>query len=149
MNTLIHKALLPFLLFMSMSAEALAEEPNAAEEADCTGTFSNMYYNLEAGDLLGEEIKIVVGARREKESYPLIGIFQMAVGAPFDPVLVDVRCEKNEIEFVLPKSKIGAGVFRGRVSDKGIHGTLTHSPEVKREIDLPRRASYWDDPISQ
>lgn len=144
MSRRIRSLLLTLLLVMTFCSSVFAGE-KTDDEPDCLGTFSNMYFHQEAGDLLGEEIKIVIGEERTDDDAPLIGIFQQAMGAPLNPVLVDVRCGKDGVEFALPDDEYGAGsVFRGTITKKGIHGVFTHAKGARDEVDLPRRASYWD-----
>lgn len=143
MSRRIRSLLLTLLLVMAFCSSVFAGE-KTDDEPDCLGTFSNMYFHQEAGDLLGEEIKIVIGEQRKGDAAPLIGIFQQAMGAPLNPVLVDVRCGKDGVEFALPESSGAEGIFRGTITKKGIHGVFTNTKGARDEIDLPRRASYWD-----
>jgi hypothetical protein len=108
----IRSLLLTLLLVMTFCSSVFAGE-KTDDEPDCLGTFSNMYFHQEAGDLLGEEIKIVIGEERTDDDAPLIGIFQQAMGAPLNPVLVDVRCGKDGVEFALPTTSMRGSYFRG------------------------------------
>lgn len=140
------------ILLFATGASAEQQEAEQREgKAKCTGTFSNMYYNEEGDDLLGEELKIVLGDDHGSDGdYPLIGMYQEAGGGPFDPILVDVRCDGHTVEFTLPKvDHYAEGRFRGTITSKGIHGKMTYPNGAEGdETDLPRRASYWDEFVS-
>jgi len=117
------------------------------ERIDCTGTFSNMHYNVQGGDLLGGEIKIVVGSPTTRGAVQYKGVFQYAGGGPFDPVIVDVRCRDGRVSFTLPEKSGLPGAFDGTITSKGLEGVLRHREGHEEELDLPRRASYWDGPM--
>ena len=104
-----------------------------------TGTFSSLYYHKEAGDLLGDEIRIVVG----KEKYE--GTFQSVQGEPDHLVLLEnISFNGNKIEFTIPEKSIFTGKFVGRLSAYGLEGTLILTNGVEVNLRLKRRKSYWD-----
>jgi len=101
------------------------------------GTFSNLHYIEEAGDLLGIEITIVP---QYKTSYAIV---QFAEGWPTEPIFVPIELKGNRFHFVL---QTGGGSydgdFSGTISQRGM--TL-HSPSEMYDAAgfIPRRASYW------
>jgi hypothetical protein len=112
----------------------------ADKKVKYAGTFSNLEYNQEGGDLLGMEIKIVP----TKKGYQ--GALQIAEGGPSELMVVDVSFEKDNVKFEIPKaySVYGGGVFEGKIDSKGIKGTLRFKEtEGEKEI-LTRGRGYWD-----
>jgi len=106
-----------------------------------------MHYNIHGGDLLGEEIKIVIGRQTKGTVGRYKGIFQYAGGGPFDPVVVDVQCKDGRVSFALPEESGLPGTFDGFITNKEIQGVLKHPEGHEGKLVLPRRASYWDKPV--
>lgn len=136
------RIVLLFILAL-LSAVAAHAGSKAAAGSGFAGTYSTMYYNNEGGDLLGEELRIVLG----KSGYK--GILQFSEGRPSDPVLMDVRIEGSAISFDTPAEWDYPGHFQGTISARKVSGVLRLQNGVDVPLDLPRRAGYWDDPISK
>ena len=100
-----------------------------------TGTFSNMYYNEEGGDALGEEIRILKGG----VSYWVL--FQYAEGEISVPVLVQAMVRGNQITFRLPSTCEGFGKFTGTIHKSFLTGKFS---DREKPITLKRGKSYWD-----
>jgi len=79
-------------LVLFMCAGVAAQSPKPAK---ITGTYTNMYFNREGGDLLGEELKIV----RTRKGYQ--GALQVAEGGPGELIVVDIKLTGNKIEFAV------------------------------------------------
>jgi len=107
-------------------------------EPRITGTYTNMRYNEEAGDLLGEEIKIVPGS----EGYQ--GAFQVAQGAPEDLIIVEVKVAGSSITFTIADSSTYAGEFRGKVEKESLRGEFRFKSGAVEKAELRRARSYWD-----
>ncbi|MBI5190551.1 MAG: hypothetical protein HZA22_07735 [Nitrospirae bacterium] len=110
-----------------------------ASDIKRTGTFSDLEYNEEGGDLLGSEIRIVVG----KDGYE--GTFQISEGEPdslvlLSPVVID---DGNNVSFKI-KSGYYAGKFTGRIAKDILTGTLTLVDGTKIKFHLKRGRSYWE-----
>jgi hypothetical protein len=105
-----------------------------------TGTFSNLTYHREAGDLLGVEIKIVA----TRKGYQ--GALQIAEGGPSPLMVVDVFFEKDRVRFEIPKSypQYGGGVFEGQIDSRGIRGAFKFGEVKGNQENLVRGRSYWD-----
>src|SRR5882762_7050239 len=73
-----------------------------------TGTYTNMYYNKEGGDVLGQELKIVVTQGGEYQ-----GALQFAEGEPEDLIVVDIKVVGNKISFSVPDTDPNACQFSG------------------------------------
>ena len=70
-----------------------------AEEYKITGIFSNLHYNEEGGDLLGEEIFISYGG--DGSYYASV---QCAQGGVRPPFLIKLEINTNKIAFNIPDS---------------------------------------------
>ena len=115
----------------------IAGVASAAPPIKHTGTFSDMAFNRDAGDVTGHELHIAFTSAGYE------GVFQVAEGAPSELMLVKVVFEGNKLSFTVPAGSY-AGSFSGLVGADGITGVLTHQNGVGEKIDLPRRKSYWD-----
>lgn len=112
---------------------------HAEDEIKITGTYSNLVYNQEAGDLLGDEVRIVIG-RTEYE-----GTFQTSLGEPDTLVLLkNIEVKGNTIKFSIPPGSIRSGEFAGELTKTGLAGILTLKNGNKLHVELKRGTSYWD-----
>lgn len=116
-----------------------------ANAATCrpTGIFSDLYYNEEAGDLLGMEMEIIPDERTGFKAF-----IQLAEGgAPF-AIIVPLSIRNSHVEFTIPKesSDYGGAHFIGTLSCAGITGNWGDGMQGfaggKEEI-LKRGKSYW------
>src|SRR5437867_12576689 len=100
-----------FLLITTLFAFDLANGLVAEKAPKYTGTFTSLTYNEEGGDLLGEEIKIVLA----RNGYQ--GALQLAEGEPSNLIVVDVSFDKNKVKFEIPASYpiYGGGIFEGTI----------------------------------
>ncbi len=121
------------LLLVSLMQIAIAQEP-----IRITGTYSDMYYNKEAGDVVGEEMRIVATAAGYQ------GVLQFAEGVPSDLIVVDVKLDGNKVSFSIPGSSVYAGPFAGTLDNGVLRGELRFKSGTTEVIRLPRRKSYWD-----
>lgn len=105
---------------------------------DIAGTYSNVRYIEEAGDLLGMEIKII----------PLGEQYQAAVfvaeGSVGPMRLVDVRVRGTTLSFEVRESEDIFWSFVGTVSAQSLKGTVTHSLGGRQTVNLKRKCGYWD-----
>ena len=121
-----------------------------AEQIDIRGTFSNLRYSRQGGDLLGAEIKIVPITRSHDPTRAyeraFQGALQIAEGAPSEIMIVDVRIEGDKVSFVIPDSyaRYGGGKFEGRLDAQAIRGRFTIGGIVGDEQRLRRGRGYWD-----
>jgi hypothetical protein len=103
------------------------------------GTYTNLHFIEEAGDLLGLEIKIV----------PVAGGYQAAVlrseGEPQPMVVVDLRVQGTSVAFdVRGEDGLVEWTFAGTVTARSLSGTISHARGAKEQVVLPRRCGYWD-----
>jgi len=103
-----------------------------------TGTYTNLYFNEEGGDLLGEELKIVVTGKGYQ------GILQIAEGGGGELAIVDIVFDKNTIKFTIPESSSDAGTFDGTITKKSIKGKLRFKSGGEKTVTLKKGQSYWD-----
>ena len=126
------------LILMLLSTLTVVTQVCADPKVKLTGTFTDMSYNQEGGDVVGHELRIVVTTAGYE------GIYQVAEGEPSELMVVNIAFEKNnKISFLIPSGTY-AGSFTGAISDKGITGVFNHRGGAAEHINLPRHTSYWD-----
>jgi hypothetical protein len=103
-----------------------------------TGTYGNMYYNSEEGDLIGDELKIV----NTKQGYQ--GVLQISEGAPEPLILVDVKLTGTNISFSIPDSSPYAGSFDGKIENGLLKGEFHFKSGGADKVELKKGKSYWD-----
>jgi hypothetical protein len=101
------------------------------------GTYSNLRYNEDSGDLLGIEIKIVPVAGERLQAVVLA-----SEGEPAPLVVVDVQRNGNTLSFRVPGDESWS--FRGTVSAKALKGTITYGTGTRTPVTLLRGCGYWD-----
>lgn len=109
----------------------------AAQPIKFTGTFSDMKYSQEAGDVVGHELRIVF----TNAGYE--GAYQVAEGEPSRLILVTIQFNGNQVRFSVLSGQY-AGSFIGVIGPKGISGTFAYKSGATEKINLPRSKSYWD-----
>jgi hypothetical protein len=138
-------------LFLSQKSLALSF-PNG-EALPLTGTYSDLRFNEEAGDLLGTEIRIVVA----KDGYA--ATLQFGEGGASDLIVVPIHFdfeiapvgesirpttpESEGVQFTIPSGEY-TGKFKGKVTRKYLQGTFEFTAGGKEQIKLPRKKSYWE-----
>ncbi len=129
-RVLVYSGLLGILSLSQSSAHT--EQPTL----QVPGTYSNLEFNEEGGDLLGMEVKIV----------PVGDHFQAAVliseGEPESMTLVNVIVRGDSVTFNVP-GKDG-WKFSGRMTSKSLDGTVTYASGGVEKVVLLRRCGYWD-----
>ena len=129
-------------LFAILAVSMQAQSTPAKRHGQVFGTFSNMHYIEETGDVVGTEITIIP---QYKTAY---AVFQCAEGAPSDPVFVPVSLNGNQIRFTVHSGdKSCDGVFTGTLTAQGLR-LIAYSETRAREASnggelLLRQASYW------
>lgn len=104
-----------------------------------SGTYSNLRFESESGDLLGMEIKVV----------PVGEGFQAAIlvseGEPQPMVVVNLRLQGTAVSFDVPGDEgAQAWTFSGTITSRSLNGTIKHRLGGTEKITLPRRCGYWD-----
>jgi hypothetical protein len=103
-----------------------------------TGTYSDMYYNAEGGDVLGTEIRIVYTRKGFQ------GVIQFSEGEPEELVVVDIQIKGNAVSFVVPEPSPYVGEFTGAISDGILRGEFRYKNGVSDKVELKKGKSYWD-----
>jgi len=116
----------------------VAERGLSQEEPRVTGTYTDMSFNEEGGDVLGEEIKVVY------TSSGFQGALQFAEGVPEALIVVDVNVTGNRISFVILSASSYAGEFNGTVENGVLKGEFRFKTGVSEKVSLKRGKSYWD-----
>lgn len=130
------------VLLVVLATAVHAQSVPAQRHEPAFGTFSNLHYVEEAGDVLGIEITIIP---QYKTAY---AIFQCAEGAPTDPVFVPVSIKDNHVQFTIRSGDRSCdGVFTGTITSQGMKLTARSETAGQEAYNgggfLPRRASYW------
>jgi len=104
--------------------------------------FSDLYFNAEAGDLLGVEIMIMPAP----SGY--IALLQHAEGALHQPVLIPVEVRGSQISFTIPEnspSALAPGLYSGALSLESlrVRGPLNSPKYAPQDFELKRGKSYW------
>ena len=108
-----------------------------SERIKYTGTFTNLRYIPDTGDISGQELHIMYTTNGYQ------GVFQIAEGAPEPLMLVTIRYQRNQLYFEFGKDK-NHGQFDGKILRTGIKGTLKYDQGGNEEIYMKRAAGYWD-----
>ena len=135
-----------FIGFLSSALLALTataifgqtKPPSLQKTFRATGTYSNMYYNAEAGDVIGDEIKIVY----TRNGYQ--GVMQFAEGEPEELVIVSVKVKGTSISFSVPNSSPYSGQFAGVIENGTLKGEFRFKTGGVDRVELKKGKSYWD-----
>ncbi|HEY4818163.1 MAG TPA: hypothetical protein VIH67_12085 [Candidatus Acidoferrum sp.] len=125
-------------LVLTLSSTGQIKQPNPQRPLRITGTYSNMYYNSEGGDVIGDEVRIV-NTRRGYQ-----GVLQISEGAPEQLVIVDVKVAGTNVSFSIPDSSPYAGTFDGKVENGILTGEFHFKTGGADKVELKRGKSYWD-----
>lgn len=140
MSKHIMKGVYIFGLFFAISA-CIADEGNSESPVKVTGTYSDLCFNAESGDVLGLEIAIsMVG-----EEY--VAVFQAGEGVPRKPVVEKVDFLGDGKIVIHVKEDNGyEGELKAEVSEAGLTGMFLSgqlSPRGDETFTLIRQASFW------
>lgn len=139
-----HQLMLRSFFITILFAFVLYGSPNQAKTEQTrnkpriTGTYSDMYYNSQGGDVLGTEIKIV-NTRKG-----LQGAIQFSEGAPEELVVVDIQVKNGIVSFLIPESSPYAGEFMGTISNGILKGEFHYKSGGSNKVELKKGKSYWD-----
>jgi hypothetical protein len=111
---------------------------NGQKQQRITGTYTNMSFNKEGGDVLGDEIKIVY----TRKGYQ--GALQIAEGEPEQLVIVDVKVNGAAVSFSIPDSYPYSGQFSGTVANGLLKGEFRFKRGGQDKVELRKAKSYWD-----
>jgi hypothetical protein len=103
-----------------------------------TGTYSNMHFIPEAGDVFGEELKVVVAGKGYQ------GVYQIAEGWPSGLVVTEIDVAGNRISFSLAGETGIESSFEGVVSNGVLRGQFTSKDGTVRRVVWKKGKSYWD-----
>jgi hypothetical protein len=131
-----------FALLTLLVASMQAQSTPAQRHGPVFGTFSNLHYIDQTGDVVGTELTII------PQYQTAYAIFQCSEGSPSDPVFVPVTINGNQIQFTVhSRDKSCDGVFTGTMTARGLKlvaQSENKSPKASEASELlSRRASYW------
>ena len=104
-----------------------------------TGTYTNMLYIKEVGDVIGEELKIVLVQGGEYE-----GALQFSEGEPGGLLIVEIKLTGKKITFAVPDTDAHAGEFSGTIERGVIRGGFRFKRGGVKSVTLKKGKSYWD-----
>ena len=102
------------------------------------GTYSSLKYNVEGGDLVGFEVRVVPTNLGTK------AVVQVAEGDAGRIYIVDVAEKSGIVSFEIPLAAGLRAGFKGKVTSKGLDGTITYPSGEHKVLFLPRCTSYWE-----
>lgn len=110
----------------------------AVDQKGVAGTYTDLHFNQQGGDLLGTELRIVL----TRTGYQ--GTLQFAEGGPSELILVNVEVSGNRIKFTIPANSSYAGTFSGVVANGVLKGHFQYSGGGGDDVSLKKGKSYWD-----
>jgi hypothetical protein len=125
---------------LALLATAILTSPSSVEgqkSPRITGTYTNMHYVAEPGDVIGYEIKIVFTGDKFQAA------LQIAEGVPGE-LVVDVQSDNAKITFAIPDSNSYAGQFKGIIESGVLKGEFLFKNGGSEKVELRRGKSYWD-----
>ena len=134
-NTILWSTLLALI---ATAASAQTKPANHQKPFRVTGTYTNMYYNAEGGDVIGDEIRIVY----TRNGYQ--GVVQFAEGEPEGLVIVGVEVVGAKVSFSIPDSSPYAGKFTGTIENEILRGEFQFKNGGADKVELKKGKSYWD-----
>jgi hypothetical protein len=128
------------ILLLAVSGILPADPSSASEphKAKVTGTFTNLKYLKEAGDLLGYEIRVLF---TQKGYYALV---QVASGGAGVAVLEPVRISEERLLIAFKDHPFGLESFEGAISQATLTGKFRFTTGTAESVSLKRGKSYWD-----
>lgn len=123
-------------------ATLCAAAPAFGEEAPIAGTFADLRFRVEGGNVQGVEIFIIP---RFGSPGDYVALVQFAEGGAPYAALAPVKVSGTTIEFTLPKEGPHPEMrFSGVVDKTTLNGTWSNG---NKEV-LQRGVSYWDRPTA-
>jgi hypothetical protein len=104
-----------------------------------TGTYSNITYSDDGGDLLGEEIRLFYTGEGV-----LTALVQITDSTAGEAALEPITAKGNEVDLKFARPLSGVVRIRGRVTQSGFEGELFWASGKPEKIKLKRGKSYWD-----
>jgi hypothetical protein len=131
-----------FALFTILAISMQAQSTPAQRHSPAFGTFSNMHYIAQTGDVVGTELTII------PQYQTAYAIFQCSEGTPSDPVFVPVSISGNQIQFTVhTRDKSCDGNFTGTITAHGLKLIAQSENKGQKPSEggelLSRRPSYW------
>lgn len=126
------------VIFGSQCVAGQTKTGKASAAPRLTGTYSDMNYNAQGGDVLGTEIRIV----NTRKGYQ--GVIQFSEGTPEELVVVDIQIKNDAVSFVVPEPSPYAGEFTGNIRGGVLKGEFRYKSGGSEKVELKKGKSYWD-----
>ena len=116
-----------------LAVSILLAASSSRGQTSLSGTYSNLSYHEESGDLVGYEITFLSG----KQSGSIL--FQCAQGADEKPVRLAIVAQATTIHFTVPSGASScSGQYQATLTQKGLRLRGTETDEL-----FSFRHSYW------
>ena len=126
------------IIFVSQCIASQNKTGKAPAVTRLTGTYSDMYYNAQGGDVLGTEIRIA----NTRKGFQ--GVIQFSEGTPEELVVVDIQIKNDAVSFVVPEPSPYAGEFTGSIRAGVLKGEFRYKSGGSNKVELKKGKSYWD-----
>jgi hypothetical protein len=113
MNILTRTLLLCIICLITVTAADAQRRGNRSQRVDPIGTFSNMEFSPESGDVGGTQITVLLSFAGDREQYFVV--MQDAQGVPGDPEMVRATVRGATIEFTINSIR-----YTGTITTAGI-----------------------------
>jgi hypothetical protein len=127
------------LVLINVGAARVAPAQHTPPTVQIPGTYSDLKYDSESGDLIGLEITIVPIAGERLQA-----VILSSEGEPSPLLVVEVHVKEHTISFDVAPNDGERWSFRGTVAAKSLKGTIDYHGGTKRAVTLVRRCGYWD-----
>lgn len=112
---------------------------SADERVPVSGTYSNLGYNEESGDVNGIEVKITPLAGNRMQAAVLI-----STGEPARFFLATVQADGRQVRIEGRQADGHRWSFEGTVTMRELVGMVKEDRAPDHRVRLPRQCGYWD-----
>jgi hypothetical protein len=112
--------------------------PPVEKSPKVAGTYSNLAYNDDSGDLNGMEIKIVPMG----DGY--LAAILVSEGEPQRFEIVKVNIVGTSVTFSVARPESSGFSFSGRLNAKALTGIVRYKQGGQERVSFARRCGYWD-----
>ena len=121
-------------------SESISEVDSIKNKKIRAGSYSDMCYNKESGDVSGIEV-ILVYTKKDYYVY-----FQDSESMPAVPIVIPAKVNGNKIEFIIPSNQgtYFNGKFSGEYKDGNLFAKIDGYTFYADKLILKRQDIYWN-----